>query len=51
VDKAVEMASALFDLLAHVIVDLHVEDIGDEVEGMLVVLDLRVEPSEVEAVG
>lgn len=50
-NKAVEVASAFFNLLAHVVVDFHVEDIGDEVKRMLVVLDLRVETGEIEAVG
>lgn len=44
------MPSSLLDLLSHVIVDFHVEDIRDEVERILVVLDLGVEAGKVEAV-
>ena len=51
VDQAVQVAGAAFDLLAHVVVDFHIEDIGDEIEGMLVVVDVRVKAGEVEAVG
>lgn len=49
--KTVEVSSALLDLLAHVIVDLHVEHVGDEVERILVVLDFRVKAGQVEAIG
>lgn len=49
--KTVEMSGTLLDLLAHVIVDLHVKDIGHEIERILVVLDFRVKASQVEAVG
>jgi hypothetical protein len=49
--KTVEMSGALLNLLAHVIVDLHVKDIGHEIERILVVLDFSVKASQVEAVG
>ena len=45
------MPSGFLDLLAHVIVAVEVEDVSDEVECVLVVLDVGVEASEVEAVG
>lgn len=45
------MPRRFLNLLAHLVVAVEVEDIGDEVEGILVVLDLGVEASEVEAVG
>lgn len=45
------MAGRLLNLLAHLIVAVKVEDVGDEIEGILVVLDLGVESREVEAVG
>jgi hypothetical protein len=51
VDQAIEMPCTLLDLLAHVVVHLHVEDICDQVQRVLVVLDLRIEACEVEAVG
>ena len=40
--QAVEVAGGLLDSLAHVVVAVEIEDVGDEVEGVLVVLDLRV---------
>ena len=49
--QAVKMPCAFLDLLAHIIVDFHVEDIGHKVQGILVVLDFRVKPCEVEAIG
>ena len=47
----VKMPRTLLDLLAHVIVDFHVEDIGHDVERILVVFDLRIKAGQVEAVG
>jgi hypothetical protein len=49
-DEAVEMSCALLDLFAHVVVDFHVEDVGHEVERILVVLYFRVKASKVEAI-
>lgn len=51
VDKAIQMPSGLFDLLAHVILTVEVEDIRHKIECVLVVLDLGVETSQVETVG
>jgi hypothetical protein len=51
VDKAIQMPSGLFDLLAHVILTIEVEDIRHKIERILVVLDLSVETSKVETVG
>jgi hypothetical protein len=44
------MPGRLLDLLAHLVVALDVEHVGDEFERILVVLDLRVEPRQVEPV-
>lgn len=44
------MPRGLFDLFSHVIVAVKVEDVGDQVEGVLVVLDLGVETREIEAI-
>jgi hypothetical protein len=44
------MASRLFDRFTHVILAVKVEDIGDEVESILIVLNLGVEASEIETV-
>lgn len=49
--KAVEMAGRLLDSFAHVVFAVEIEDIGDEVKGILVVLNLGVEAGEVEAIG
>ena len=51
VDKAIQMPCGLFDLLAHVILTIEVEDIRHKIERILVVLDLGVETSKVETVG
>ena len=45
------MTGRLFNLFTHIIVTVEVEDVGDEVEGILVVLDVGVEACQVEAVG
>jgi len=45
------MAGGLFNLLAHLVIALNVEDVGDELEGVLVVLDFGLQAGEVEAVG
>ena len=45
------MARRFLDLLTHLIIAVEVEYIGDKVESILVVLDVRVEAGEVEAVG
>lgn len=45
------MAGVLLDGLAHLVVAVEVEDIGDEVERVLVVLNLGVQTSQVEAIG
>ena len=45
------MTGGLFNLFTHIIVAVEVEDVGDEVEGILVVLDVGVEACQVEAVG
>lgn len=50
VHKAIEMPRTLLNLFAHVVINFHVEDIRDEIEGVLVVLYFRIEPSQVEAV-
>ena len=44
------MPCRFFDLVAHVVVDFHVEDVGHEVQRILVVLHLGVEASQVEAI-
>jgi hypothetical protein len=45
------MTCALLNLISHIVVDLHVEDIGHEVQRILVVLHICIEAGEVEAVG
>lgn len=50
-DETVQVPSRLLYCFPHVIVAVKVEDIRDEVEGVLVVLDLGVEPGQVEPIG
>jgi len=45
------MPCALLNLLAHVVVDLHIKHICDQVECILIVLHFCVEACEVESVG
>ena len=45
------MSRRLLDLFAHFIVAVEVEDVCYEVEGILVVLNLGVQPGEIEPVG
>ena len=49
--QPVEMACALLDLLPHIVVDFHVEDIRHQVEGILVILHFGVEACKVKSVG
>jgi hypothetical protein len=51
VDEAVEVTGRLLNLFPHVIIAVEVEDVGYEVESVLVVGYFCVEPREVEAVG
>ena len=51
VDQTVEMASRFLDLFTHVIFTVEVEDIGDKVESMLIVVYFRVKACQVEAIG
>lgn len=49
--QAVQVARRLFDCFSHVIFAVEIEDVRNEVESVLVVVDLRLKPSEVEAIG
>ena len=49
--QAIQMPCRFLNLLAHIIVAVEIEDVGHEVERVLVVLDIGVETREVEAVG
>jgi hypothetical protein len=51
VHETVQVPRRLLDLLAHLVVAVEVEDVGHEVEGILVVLNLGVQPSKIEAIG
>jgi hypothetical protein len=50
VNQTVEMAGRLFDGFAHVVFAVEVEDVCDEIKGILIVLNLGVEAGEIEAV-
>jgi hypothetical protein len=49
--QTVQMPRRLLNLFPHIVVAVEVEDIRDEVEGILVVLDFGIEARQVEAVG
>lgn len=49
-DKTIEMTGRLFDLLSQIIIGIEVEDIGHKVERILIVGDLSVQTSQVEAI-
>jgi len=49
--EAVQLPGRVLYLISELVVAVHVEDVGDEVEGILVVADLEIEACEVEAVG
>ena len=44
------MPCRFLNLFSHIIVTIQVKDIGDEVKSVLIILDIRVESSQVEAV-
>lgn len=44
------MPCRLLDLLSHVIITVQIKDVSDEVKSVLIILDICVEPSEIEAV-
>ena len=44
-DQAVQVPRRFFNLLSHIIITVQVKDISDEVEGVLIILDIRVESS------
>ena len=50
-DQTIKMSCALLDLIAHVVIDFHVKDICHELERILIVLNFRVQPGEIETVG
>ena len=51
VDETVQVTGTLLDRLTHVVFAVEVEDVGDQVQGVLVVVHFCVEAGEVEAVG
>ena len=48
--QAVKVPCRLLNLLSHIIITIQVKDISDEVESVLVILNICIEPSEVESV-
>lgn len=50
-DEAIEVASRLFDLFAHVIIAVQIEDVGDEIQSVLIVLNLGIKTGQVKAIG
>jgi hypothetical protein len=51
VHEAVEVPGRLLNGLTHLIVALEIEDIGDEIQCVLVILNLGVETRQVEPIG
>lgn len=49
-NQTVEMPCGLLDLLPHIVIAVQVEDISDKVKSVLIVLDVRIETSKVEAI-
>jgi len=45
------MPCRFLDLFSHVVITVEVEDVCDKVEGILIVLNFRVQTGEVEAIG
>lgn len=50
VDEAVEVTGGLFNLFAHFVVAVEIEDVVHKIESVLVVVDFRVEAGQVEAI-
>jgi len=50
VDETIEVPGGLFYRLSHIIVAVEIEDVGDEIERILVVLDFRVKASQVKSI-
>lgn len=49
-DQAVQVPCRFLDLFSHVIVTVQIKDISDEVKSVLIILDIRIESSQIEAV-
>lgn len=49
-DQAVQVSRRLLNGLPHIIVAVEIENVGDEIERILIVLHLGVQPRQVEAV-
>ncbi len=48
--QSIQVPGGRLDLLSHIIFTVEVEDIGHQVQSILVVLNFSVEPGEVESV-
>ena len=51
VDKPIEMSRGVFDLFSHVVVAVEIKDVRYEVKRILIVLYIRIEAGQVEAIG
>ena len=49
-DQAVKVPCRFLNLLSHIVVTIQVKHISDKVEGILIILDIGVEPCKIEAV-
>lgn len=50
-NQSIQVSSRLLNCLPHVIVAVKIEDVGDQVESILVVLNVGIEACQVESVG
>lgn len=48
--EAIEVTGGLFDLLPHIVVAVELENIGNEIESILIVLNVDIDARKVEAV-
>lgn len=49
--ESVQMPGRFLYLFAHVVVDLHIEDIGYKIQCILIILNFRIKAGQIEAVG
>lgn len=49
-DEAIQVTGRLLDCLSHFVIAVEIEDIGNEIERILIVLNFRVQSRQVEAV-
>ena len=48
--KTVQVPCTLLNLLAHIVVHVHIEDVRDDIQGILIVLYFGIQTRQVEAI-